>query len=313
MSQLVNFITNLQTDDRLMTYSTLQLKQAVILKMLHLLGWDAFDVSKVQADHLAGGITIDYALQTPTNGMIFLHTVKPLTDATHDKQHSILQIAAAEGVRIVVLTDGVHWQLFAPMMRGTFNEKQFASLNLAQQTPEECEQVLRFYLSHRIALSGTAFLRAEKVCSDRIKKKNENLSGALVDAWDECLAKFRKPFLELLVMETKRLDESGVPANTSIANEASTFYDRFITLTTSELPQARRVKYDANDFTIAQAWKGLLQQLEPLFIELITFDIEKAHGFKPEKESVSTYLHGLMRLHDMVSANIGAKRKSQTA
>ncbi len=301
MSQLATFLSNLQSDTRLTTYSVLQLKQAVILKVLHLLGWDAFDLSKVQADHSAGGITIDYALQTPTNGMIFLHIIKPMGDTTREQQDKIVKFAAAESVRMVVLTDGTHWEMFAPMLRGTLNEKEFAKFTITEQSADECEHLLKHYLSHRIASSGTAFTRAEKICQERLKKKSANLSTALSDAWAAVAQEFEAIFVELLTIESKRLFGSET------SKEATQkFFSRFISMTTGELAQAKRTKYDTADTSLPDAWTGLFSQLEPLFVELMAMDIEKVHGFIPEKESISTFLKTLQNLHEQALG--GAKR-----
>ncbi|MBL7990113.1 MAG: hypothetical protein JNN25_01625 [Candidatus Kapabacteria bacterium] len=302
MSQLATFLSNLHSDTRSMTaYSVLQLKQAVILKVLHLLGWDAFDISKVQADHSAGGITVDYALQTPTSGMIFLHVIKPLDDSTREQQEKIVKLAGAENVRIAVLTDGVHWEMFAPAVRGTLNEKQFAKFNIHEQSADECDHLLKHYLSHRIAVSGTAFTRAEKICSERLKKKNANLSTALSDAWASVIQEFETIFVELLVVETKRLFGHEEKIET-----VQKFFSRFLSMTTGEISHAKRMKYDPADTSLAEAWSALSMQLDPLFVELMVMDIEKTHGFIPEKESVTAYLQTLRGLQDQAVDN--AKR-----
>jgi hypothetical protein len=302
MSQLATFLDNLHSDTRQLTaYSVLQLKQAVILKVLHLLGWDAFDISKVQADHSAGGITVDYALQTPSSGMIFLHIIKPLDDATREQQEKIVKLAAAENVRIAVLTDGIHWEMFAPSVRGTLNEKQFAKFNILEQNADECDHLLKHYLSHRIAVSGTAFNRAEKICSERLKKKNANLSTALSDAWASVAQEFETIFVELLVVEMKRL--FGKEENKEAVQK---FFTRFLSMTTGEIANAKRMKYDITDTSLAEAWSALSIQLEPLFVELMVMDIEKAQGFIPEKESVTAYLQIHRNLQEQALDN--AKR-----
>lgn len=301
MSQLASFLTNLQKDARLSTFSVLQLKQAVILKVLHLLGWDAFDLSKVQADHTTGGITIDYALQTPSNGLIFLHIIKPMDDTTREQQEKVVKFASAENVRMVVLTDGTHWEMFAPMLRGTLNEKEFAKFTLTEQSADECEHLLKHYLSHRIAVSGTAFVRAEKICQERLKKKNANLSTALSDSWSSVVQEFETIFVELLVVETKRF--SGREA---AKEEAQRFFSRFVSMTRGDLAQARRTKYDPADTTIPEAWGQLFAQLEPLFVELMAMDIERTQNFIPEKETISSFLQTLHNLHEQALS--GTKR-----
>jgi predicted type IV restriction endonuclease len=308
MSQLASFLENLRGDTRIATYNRLQLKQAVILKALHLLGWDAFDVSKVQADHLAGGMTIDYALQTPTNGIIFLHIVKPLDETTHDQQDKVLKLAAAESARIAVLTDGIHWSMFSPHQRGTFNDKEFARLNLTEQSAEDCEQILKHFLGYRIAVSGTAFTRAEKICADRLKKKQSNISTAQWQAWANTLSQFEVVFAELSCVEAKR------NGGTVVLEDAQKFFAKFITMTTAEIVQAKKVKYEGFDIVVAQAWTGLLKELEPLFVELMIIDIEQKHDFKPEKETILTFLQNVENLHSQaVSVATGGKRAKQEA
>ncbi|MCU0426406.1 MAG: hypothetical protein MUF71_12355 [Candidatus Kapabacteria bacterium] len=298
MSQLATFLTSIQNDTRIPGFSALQLKQALILKVLHLLGWDAFDLTKVQADHTAGGMTIDYALQTPTHSMIYLHIVKPLDDTTREQKDKIVKLAAAENVRMAVLTDGIHWEFFAPMLRGTLNEKEFAKCSLGTQPIEECEHILKHYLSYRIAVSGTAFTRAEKVCQERLKKKSANMTSALSDAWASVVQEFEELFVELTSVEAKRLFD--VDSDVAAVRK---FFSRFVSMTTGELSQAKRIKYDAADNNLAEAWTSLFTQLEPLFVELMAMDIEKQQGFIPEKESISAHLRTLLGLHEQAAGN----------
>jgi hypothetical protein len=298
MSQLASFLNALRDDSRVASYSELQLKQAVILRVLHLLGWDTFDVSKVQADHQAGGVTVDYALQTPSNGMIFLHIIKPMSDATREEQDKIVKLAGAENVRIAVLTDGVHWEMFAPTVRGTLNEKEFAKFSLTEHSPEEIEHQLKYFLAHRIAVSGTAFQRAEKICHERLKKKNTNLSTALSDAWSSAIQEFEEIFVELIAVEAKR--RFGTEAS---PEAVARFFSRFVGMTTGEAAQAKRAKYSLGDEHLFDAWTSLFQQLEPLFIELMALDIEQSQNFIPEKESIAAYLHKLQAMHEQAIQN----------
>ncbi|TAE27516.1 MAG: hypothetical protein EAZ92_09375 [Candidatus Kapaibacterium sp.] len=307
MSQLATFLENVRGDSRITAYSTLQLKQAVIMKILHSLGWDAFDLNKVQADHLVAGTTIDYALQTPSNGMIFLHLVMPLDESTHDTQDKILKLAAAENVRIAVLTDGVRWSFFSPHQRGTFNDKEFAHLNLLEQEPDDTEQVLKHFLTYRIAVSGTAFARAEKICANRMKKKSSNISAAQWQAWTSILQQFGDVFTELIAVEATRKG-----ASVSL-EDAQKFFAKFTLLTSSEGAQAKKMKYDGFSIAAAQAWAELMRQLEVLFVELMIIEIEKAHDFKPEKETVLQFLHNADTLHTQAALQANSKRSRAEA
>jgi hypothetical protein len=288
---LAQFIAAARNDTRITGFNPLQLKQSVVLKVLHLLGWDAFNASEVVPDHNAGGTTIDYALQTPS-GAIFLHVVNPMSDRTLEQQERIIKVAAASNIQLAVLTDGLRWSLFTPLPHAPLRDKEFCKLDFTTDDPVEVSSTLKKSIGHRIAISGTAFSRAEKTFNDRIKRKRQMLSTALTDAWANIVREGDTLFSELLIVEAKRSAKIEVDAAA-----ASGFYAAFAAVATTQ-DSAKRSKYDNPDLTLGQAWTGLLKQLHPMLTELMMDDIERQHQFRADYDAVDAFLLGVRRAHE---------------
>jgi hypothetical protein len=288
---LAQFIASVRNDARVASYNPLQLKQSVVLKVLHLLGWDAFNASEVVPDYNAGGTTIDYTLQTPS-GAIFLHVVNPLSERTLELQERIVKTAAASDVHLAILTDGLRWSLFVPMPHSSFRDKEFCKLDFTQDDPVEASSTLKKSIGHRIAVSGTAFSRAEKMFNERMKRKRQMLSTALTDAWSSIVREGDVLFSELLAVEVKRSAKQDIELSA-----AQSFYQSFTAIATTN-DSAKRGKYENPDITVAQAWTGLLKQLHPMLTELMMDDIERLHQFRADYDAVDSFLQGVRRAHE---------------
>ncbi len=305
MDHLAQFINTARQDARIAAYNNHQLKQSVVLKVLYLLGWDAFNVSEVVADYQAGGMTIDFALQTPEHGPIFLHIVKPLNEKSVELQEKVIKTAAGNEVKLAVLTDGLRWHLFVATPHAPLHDKEFAKIDFAEGDPEELSSTLKRFLSHRLALSGTAFTRAEKTFSERVKRKQKLFSTALTDAWTRLVTEAKVVFVELLVIEVKRV--AGKQIDVAVAER---FYSAFASIA-AQSDANKKARYDAvdADIDVMRAWGGLLKQLQELLSELVTNDIEREHNFRADKESVEAFLVTVQNLHDNASGEKARARK----
>jgi predicted type IV restriction endonuclease len=291
---LARFITHARQDTRIASYNLLQLKQAVVLKVLHLLGWDAFNASEVVPDFNAGGMTIDYALQAPA-GAIFLHIITPLNERTLEQQEKVIKTAAGNGIRLAILTDGLRWSLYTPLPHVSLRDKEFCRVDFTHDDPQVASSTLKKAIARRIVASGTAFARAEKTFNERNKRKQQLLSTSLVETWRTIAKEAERIFSELLVIEVKRLLGQDVPLSA-----ATDVYRAFVEITTNDDPP-KRTKYENVDAGVSYAWSQLLKQLHPILTELIVSDIERIHQFRADTESVEAFLAALRRAHDYAS------------
>jgi hypothetical protein len=299
---LAQFIAAARNDARITSYTHLQLKQAVVLKVLSLLGWDAFNASEVVPDFSAGGMTIDYALQTPS-GSIFLHVINPLNERTFELQDRVIKTAAGNNVGLAVLTDGLQWGLYVPMAHASLYDKEFCRVDFRHDDPQEASSTLKKAIARRIAVSGTAFTRAEKTFNDRLKRKHETLSTSVTDTWARILEESNKVFTELLVIEAKRATKQAVNKR-----EAEAFYAAFTKLATTPETAAKKMKYEADDDTLAQVWTGLLGQLQPVLTELMMSDIERVHEFRADRSAIESFIASVRRSHEAASSSLARKK-----
>jgi len=61
--QLKVCINRLKTDRKIDTVDEAATKQAVVLKLLSLLGWDTFNIDEVTPEYSVAGKRVDYALK----------------------------------------------------------------------------------------------------------------------------------------------------------------------------------------------------------------------------------------------------------
>jgi len=61
--ELISFIENLRIDKRMKSFDEAATKQAVILRLLSILGWDTFNIEEVKPEYSIGGKSVDYSLR----------------------------------------------------------------------------------------------------------------------------------------------------------------------------------------------------------------------------------------------------------
>ena len=71
MENLLQLISNLQKDKRLYTYDEASTKQAVILPILHILGWNTYKIDEVTPEYSLRGKRVDYCLRHNGSNRIF--------------------------------------------------------------------------------------------------------------------------------------------------------------------------------------------------------------------------------------------------
>ena len=70
--QLVGFLESLKTNNRLAEMDEASTKQAIVIKMLSLLGWDIFDVDEVKPDLAVKSHTVDFSLRSNKTDAVFI-------------------------------------------------------------------------------------------------------------------------------------------------------------------------------------------------------------------------------------------------
>jgi predicted type IV restriction endonuclease len=199
--QIVSFIRDLKSSKKLHALDEASIKQAVVLKLLSLLGWDIFDVDEVSPDFSVESERVSYALAIGGRGKAFLE-VKRQQDTLDDCHKRIVAFASREGVELAVHTDGMRWWFYLPSLKGTLNQKRCHVLDLFEKKPEDAAADLNAFLSRGEILTD-GYLEAARLAYENQKRKIA--AEFLPEAWNKVLAGPNKILVEILSDATEKL------------------------------------------------------------------------------------------------------------
>jgi predicted type IV restriction endonuclease len=230
MKKLTEFIKKVQSDQRFASYDEAAIKQAVILKILSLLDWDPFDVDEVQPEYETGGGKIDFSLRQNARNKVFLLVNRGAKDFnTH--QDKLLNQALQGKAEMAILTNGMTWWLFLPLLGGSAEEKRFHIIEMKEQSADEISEKLEEFLSKENMTSGKALKAAEDIYETR--QRNFLIKEHLPKAWQKIIQEPEKWLADLVAEVTKELcgykpDKETVEAFLAGEVQAKADIDRMI-------------------------------------------------------------------------------------
>jgi predicted type IV restriction endonuclease len=202
MKKLVDFVRKIQSEERFAGFDEAAIKQAIILKSLSLLNWDPFDVDEVQPECEIGAGRVDFSLRHNGSNKVFLFVKK---DAKNFSSHQdkLLNDAAQGKAEIAILTDGLVWWMFLPLLGGLADEKKFHVIDIQGQAAEEISEKLEEFLSKENVISGKALKTAESIYEAR--QRNLLIEEYLPKAWYKIINEPEKWLVNLVADVTKEL------------------------------------------------------------------------------------------------------------
>jgi hypothetical protein len=200
MKKITEFIRKIQSDQRFVDYDEAAIKQAVILKILSLLGWDPFDVDEVQPEYETKGGKIDFSLRHNEKNKVFL-LVKKGAFPTH--QEKFLNLAVQGKAEMAILTNGMKWWLFLPLPEGSGEEKRFHIIEMNEQAADEISEKLEDFLSKENITSGRALKAAEEIYQTR--RRNLLIKEHLPRAWEKIINEPERWLMDLVAEATEEL------------------------------------------------------------------------------------------------------------
>ena len=183
--QLAAFIGELGRSKTVAGFDEAATKQAIILKVLSMLGWDTFNIDEVTPEYSVGGKSVDYSLRIAGANKIFVE-VKRIGDDLGRHQEQLLNYAFQEGVRLAALTNGLTWWLYLPLYEGNWEERKFYTIDMLQQDPEEASERFTDWFSREGIASGRAVESAEAIY--RSMKRETVVRSALPKAWNSVVS-----------------------------------------------------------------------------------------------------------------------------
>ena len=202
MQKVVDFIREIQTNDRYAAFDEAAVKQGIVLRLLSLLDWDPFNPDEIHPEEDPGEARVAFSLRNKNADKVFVAVHKGLKNP--QKQQELLVASAARGgVKIAVLTDGIAWWFLLPLLGESLEEKTFCTVDMRSQQAKDAEQCFQDYLSKQNVVSGKAVKAAEDIYLTR--QKDFLIKENLPRAWQQLMSEPGKWLGSMLAEMTKEL------------------------------------------------------------------------------------------------------------
>lgn len=194
-SKLLILLQRLVEDARFLLDSEEATKQGIILPILSRIGWDRDNVREVIPEYRVKDGRVDYCLHINHKNAVFIEAKR--TDQELDRhQEQLLDYAFREGVKLAVLTNGVVWWLYLPLLQGSWEQRRFFTIDISQQGPSAVADHFSRFLSRDAVADGSAVRRAEALHESRAKERLT--TSTLPRAWQQLLSEPDELLSELL-------------------------------------------------------------------------------------------------------------------
>jgi hypothetical protein len=202
MQDLIEYINQIQSDNRIDSLEEAAIKQSIVLKMLSLLGWDPFNIDEIEPDYHVGKGKIDFLLKSDKTNKIFLNVKKDLASSLKLKEQ-LFQLAEQKNIKLAILTNGLIWNFFLPLMDGSLEEKQFHAIEIHKGKADTIAQIFSDFLLRKNVISGNALKTAESLYLKR--KKAVLVNKYLPKAWQTIINEPEKWLTDIISKVTKDL------------------------------------------------------------------------------------------------------------
>jgi len=204
--QVIEFIDGVKSNKQIGSFDEASTKQAIVLRLLFLLGWDIFNVAEVNPNLSNETQQADYALSIKNTQKVFIKVVRP--KETLDKfQEKVFEYASKKGVEFAILTNGVTWWFYLSANKGSALQNRFIALDFLKQKASEIEEQLSAFLKRDEISKGTSLKGAKDVLTKRQQK-------AIPEAWSRILSEPHAILVKLIGETAEKI--SGVPAEKDV-------------------------------------------------------------------------------------------------
>ncbi|MEE9610872.1 MAG: hypothetical protein V3W19_06440, partial [Desulfatiglandales bacterium] len=231
--ELLEFIREIQSDQKFMSLDEAAIKQSIILKVLLFLGWDPFNIDEVHPEYDVGTGTVDFALMHDNSNKVFIDAIT-VGEELEKRQEKILLCAIQYGVKIAVLTNGVTWWFYLPGLEGDWEERKFYTLEMYEQDAGGIAQKFRDFLSKENVIFGKSETHAENM--HHSQQINILIEDTLPRAWNKLISESEGWLVDLIAETAEEL--SGYRPDSQTV-------ERFIAQnikTKTEIPEIQRSK-----------------------------------------------------------------------
>jgi predicted type IV restriction endonuclease len=200
---LLKFVEQIRSNpNKVRAYDEAATKQGIILRLLHLLGWNTFDTDEVKPEYCIEGKRVDYALAINTRNEVFIEVKRPSQDLEHHEKQ-LLDYSFHLGVDIAVLTNGLLYWFYLPTAKGSWTKRRFYTIDLISQDPNEITSKFIDIIAKHNVVSGDSIKESRRIFESKLKKSI--VYETLPDAWNKIIGEPESLLIDMLSETTERL------------------------------------------------------------------------------------------------------------
>lgn len=200
--KLLQPIKQLKSDRRLVSFDEAATKQAVILRILSLIGWDTFNIDDVIPEYSIAGKKVDFSLRHSNTNKTFIE-VKKIGEDLEKHQEQLLNYSFQEGVKLSILTNGITWWFYLPLHEGSWEQRKFYTIEIYDQDAEELVGRFIDYLAKENVVSGRAITNTEAIYKS--KQKKYLIKETLPKAWSKLVSEPDELLIDFIAKSTEKL------------------------------------------------------------------------------------------------------------
>ena len=199
--EIESFFNELRSNKKISTFDEGATKQALVLRLLSLLGWDIFDVEEVCPDYSVNSSSVAYSLRVKNSCKVFIE-VKRVQEKLDNYQRGLIDFASQESVNLAILTNGLIWWFYLISAEGDWQKKWFLSIDFLKQKPDYIATQLIDLLTKDKISKGQALKTAKCL----YEEKNQKIAADFIpQAWNQIISQPNKIFVELLSDSTEKI------------------------------------------------------------------------------------------------------------
>ncbi|MDA2933257.1 type I restriction endonuclease [Acidobacteria bacterium AH-259-D05] len=285
IEQLKSFIETLRTNPRLNAFDEAATKQAIILPLLHQLGWNTYNIDEVTPEFSVENRRVDYSLRLNNTNEVFLE-IKKAGEDLERFQEQLLDYSFRQGVELAVLTNGKTWWFYLPTKKGDWKTRKFYTIDLIQQEPEDVVQRFIDLLSRNTVQTGKALQHAESIYKGKQKKKL--IEETIPEAWNKIITEPDSLLIDLLSETTENIC-GFKPETDETTRFLKTYEGRFL-LSPEEEPPVGPPKAKTQQPPILESKKISQDDLIPHIVKVL-----QKHGGRARKPQVEEEIYQMFK------------------
>ena len=131
-------------------------RQAAVDPILRELGWDTSNLDEVDPEYsIRSGGKVDYSLRHGSRDLVLVEAKSAGTAFGEREESQLLRYAFGIGVKLAVLTDGLVWWLYLPMVpERTWEQRRFARIDFRDWRAADAASLLYRFLNRDATVDG---------------------------------------------------------------------------------------------------------------------------------------------------------------